>query len=61
MPRYRVYVRVEYELEADSPEQASKIVKEGAEFPLTPFNETQYCESSEILLVHPITDINKGE
>jgi hypothetical protein len=56
MPKYRVYVRVEYEVEAESAEQASKIVQDGAEFPLTPFSETHYCDTSEVLLVHPITE-----
>jgi len=58
MDKYRVYVRVEYEVEADSAEQASKIVEEGAKFSLNGVNETKCYEESEILLVHPITDNN---
>jgi len=48
MTRYKVSMHVEYVVEADSPEEASQLVRDGAEFPLLPFTETNYCDWSEV-------------
>jgi hypothetical protein len=56
MARYRVYAHVEYEVEANSPEEASQIVSDGAEYPLLGFNETNFCNWSEVVLSHPLQD-----
>lgn len=56
MPRYRVYAYVEYEVEAESADYAKQMVRDGAEFPLLPFVETNYCNSSEVVFVYPLQD-----
>jgi len=56
MATYRVYVKVEYIVKADSSDYALQLVRDGAEFPLLPFTETNYCDRSEVVLAHLITD-----
>jgi len=56
MPRYKVYVHVEYEVEAESLDRAYTVVNEGAEFPLTPFSDDNYCNWSEVYKVEKIKD-----
>lgn len=54
MARYKVTVLVEYEVEAEAVDYAYTIVNEGAEFPLTPFSEDNYCDGSKIISVEEI-------
>jgi hypothetical protein len=51
-----VYAYVEYEVEAESADYAKQMVRDGAEFPLLPFVETNYCNSSEVVFVYPLQD-----
>ena len=56
MARYKVTMQVDYEVEADSIEYAYQLVSEGTEFPLCPYNDDNYCDSSEITSIRVVRD-----
>lgn len=60
MSRYEVHVSLVYKVDANSPEDAYRVINEGAEFPVVPYNDNTYCDQITItnvkqLSVAPIT------
>lgn len=51
---YEVLATVRYIVSASSETEALKIIDEGAEYPVTPFNEGTYCDDVFDIKVKPL-------
>lgn len=54
MPRYKVTVQVSYHITADDAESAKKLIDDGAEFPVVPYDDETYCDEVTITEVTPL-------
>jgi ABC-type molybdate transport system substrate-binding protein len=61
MNRYEVHVHVVYKVDAASSEDAYRKINEGAEFPVMPYDDNTYCDSTVITDVKQLSATKLAE
>ena len=55
MSRYEVTVKVVYKVTAESMDSAYAMIKDGAEFPVMPWDDETYCDTISITSVKELS------
>lgn len=58
--RYSVEVKVIYHVSANSIEDAYRIIEQGAEYPVVPYDDETYCSETAIRSIRELSKDNEG-